>query len=113
MNKRLEKNYKVQEVNFLTSVIMMTTKDNISISSIYNEFVKFCNKTKNSEISLLRYGEVIIRSFIDITTINDTNSITYIKSILNSLDSLDIPIVVVMIGAISKLGTEYKEGDLN
>jgi hypothetical protein len=94
------------ELKFLRLVIDELDKDTwdeTSLNKIYKNFLKFSKKIETDELSLLRFGEVFLRECINVTTINKDNSKSIILSILNNIEELEIPVVIVMIAAIVKL----------
>lgn len=77
------------------------------VKKMYSYFIRFIEENDFNELSLLRYGEVLLGNNID--TIDFTNLADVknkIKNILNNMEDFNIPVLNLIIACILKITIE-------
>lgn len=73
------------------------------LENIYKEFKKFVNKNKFDELTLLRKGEIMLGEYCEVNTNNLLDVYDLLLKLINNLEEIKTPILIVIIGALAKI----------
>lgn len=102
------------EYKFLNQVIARLEKENWIINDLkdlYKEYEKFLKNMKIDELSSLRIGEILLGKLCNTEYKEAEDAKNSIYTILSSMEELEIPSMIVMIGAILKISIAQIENN--
>lgn len=98
--------YQKSEYKFLEYCIKIINQNIFGIKdleNIYKEFKKFVNNNNLDELALLRKGELMLGEYCEVNTNNLQDVYDLLLKLINNLEEIETPVLVVTIGALAKI----------
>lgn len=98
--------YQKSEYKFLEYCIKIINQNIFGIKdleNIYKEFKKFVNNNNLNELALLRKGELMLGEYCEVNTNNLQDVYDLLLKLINNLEEIETPVLVVIIGALAKI----------
>lgn len=98
--------YQKSEYKFLEYCIKIINQSIFGIKdleNIYKEFKKFVNNNNLDELALLRKGELMLGEYCEVNTNNLQDVYDLLLKLINNLEEIETPVLVVIIGALAKI----------
>ena len=98
--------YQKSEYKFLEYCIKIINQNTFGIKdleNIYKEFKKFVNNNNLDELALLRKGELMLGEYCEVNTNNLQDVYDLLLKLINNLEEIETPVLVVIIGALAKI----------
>ena len=98
--------YQKSEYKFLEYCIKIINQSIFGIKdleNIYKEFKKFVNNNNLDELALLRKGELMLGEYCEVNTNNLQDVYDLLLKLINNLEEIETPVLVVTIGALAKI----------
>lgn len=98
--------YQKSEYKFLEYCIKIINQNIFGIKdleNIYKEFKKFVNNNNLDELALLRKGELMLGEYCEVNTNNLQDVYDLLFKLINNLEEIETPVLVVIIGALAKI----------
>ena len=98
--------YQKSEYKFLEYCIKIINQNIFGIKdleNIYKEFKKFVNSNNLDELALLRKGELMLGEYCEVNTNNLQDVYDLLLKLINNLEEIETPVLVVIIGALAKI----------
>ena len=98
--------YQKSEYKFLEYCIKIINQNIFGIKdleNIYKEFKKFVNNNNLDELALLRKGELMLGEYCEVNTNNLQDVYDLLLTLINNLEEIETPVLVVIIGALAKI----------
>lgn len=98
--------YQKSEYKFLEYCIKIINQNIFGIKdleNIYKEFKKFVNNNNLDELALLRKGELMLGEYCEVNTNNLQDVYDLLLKLINNLEEIETPVLVVIIGALAKI----------
>ena len=106
--------YQKSEYKFLEYCIKIINQNIFGIKdleNIYKEFKKFVNNNNLDELALLRKGELMLGEYCEVNTNNLQDVYDLLLKLINNLEEIETPVLVVIIGALAKIALDKQNNE--